>query len=128
MQEAQTVKRNADEIIAFRKSYQTDLPGGTLRNFEGKTSAGACAKAAGIPLNRLVRGQSPAPKTLKNGSTENTETYYLRSVRLVQAAEFVDYAERNFASLTCNHLSFIPFSGSKKDAWEVTVRLKYIVK
>ena len=94
--------------------------------FDGKASAGQAAQAAGIPLDRLARGESSAPRRLRDGRILHSETYHLRGVRLLHAARFIDFAESNFASVATESLTLTPLPGRDDDAWDVTIRLRYL--
>jgi len=128
LQEAAVAAAQTERIINWRRQLGQAQQAAAQDVFEDKTSAGQCAQAAGIPLVRLSRGESATPRQLKDGAIEHTETYRLRAVRLVQAARFVDHAERNFTTVICDQLILTPTGGQDADSWDVTVRLKYRVK
>ena len=122
------VQKDARQIIALlNQSGRGDLTGAALPHFQDKTSARLCAEVAGIPLSRLTRGESGGkPKKEKDGRILHRENYKLNRVPLLQIAQFVDYAERNFSSLSCTQLTLTSLMGEKdSDAWDATVSLQY---
>jgi len=127
-QTAGVVSKQAGEIVKIRKRLGIALAGASSHNFRGITSARACAKIAGISEARLSRAESPRPQRQKDGSTLHRETYKLNNIKLLQIVKFVDYAERNFSSVTCHQLSITSVRSKSKDAWEATVVIQYLIK
>lgn len=116
-----------DIDIMIKKAGGDASAAAQLEDFDLVTSTLKCAEAAAISPNRLSRGDSSAPKKQKNStSLQYTENLKLTGVRMMQLAKFIEYAERNFSSLTCDQLSIVPSHGQKtKDTWDVTVTFRY---
>jgi len=117
---------------AHRIAERITLAGGTdsansqIGDFDYLTSALQCARAAAIDKTKLSRGLSSAPKKLKGNTYQHHENYKLTGVYMFQIAKFIDYAERNFASLTCSQISIVPSLNRKnRDSWDVTLDFKY---
>lgn len=128
--QASEVARQAKEIEVMRdKLKKTGMSGSSLMVFKGKASASLCARAAAIPAERLTQGTG-STTTKKRGQTGTmqNESYTLRAVRLIQVAKFIDYAEQNFSGITFHNLILTPVGTSSKDAWDVTVDLRYQVE
>jgi len=118
----------ADDIeVTIKKAGGDALAASQSKDFDLVTSALKCAEAAAISSSRLSRGDSSAPKKQKNSTRlQYTENLKLTGVRMMQLAKFIEYAERNFSSLTCDQLSIVPSHGQKtKDTWDVTVTFRY---
>jgi hypothetical protein len=118
--------RYARQIKLMQERSDRGELAAALEHWDGKASAGECARAAGVPLDRLARGESSTPRRLRDGGILHSETYRLRAVRLLQAARFLDYAEENFATITCENLQLTPAGGHDGDSWDVTCRLRYV--
>ncbi|MBN1844870.1 MAG: hypothetical protein JW810_04245 [Sedimentisphaerales bacterium] len=121
---AAEVKEQALEIRAQRRLAGNAENADSVQWFEGESSARQCAKASFIAQNRLQRGES-LTKKMADGGIQFTETYKLNAVRLIQAAQFIDCAERNYSSVNCIHINLTPFGGTSKDSWDATIRLQY---
>ena len=131
-QKAQKREKTCREVLTQAEKIRQHLRRtgnavtGDLRTFQGESSARECAQAASIPVKtRLQRGES-VQKILKTGEYQYTETYKLHAVRLVQVAQFLDFAETNLASVNCVHIDLTPVGGTAKDSWDVTIRLRYL--
>ena len=120
----------ARDIINFHQQFSDSrLIGAGSRNFAGLKSALECAQNAGIPRNRLTRLSRNKPQIQKDGGVLQGENYQLQLVTLVQVVQFLDYAERNFSSLSCPSFDLSPVRGaSSPDTWTVRVQINYLEK
>ena len=120
----------ARNIINIHKDFgDSRLIGAASRNFVGIKSALECAQNAGIPRNRLTRLSRNKQQVQKDGRILQGEHYQLQLVTLVQVVQFLDYAERNFSSLSCPSLDLTPVRGAKSpDTWTVRVQINYLEK
>ena len=125
---ADTTQKKAQQILALRKTLGANLAGSSSKNFQGIISARLCAKFATIAENRLTRAESPRPQLQKDGSTLHRENYRINNIRLIQIVKFIDYAERNFFSVSCNQLTITPVRSKTKDSWDATIHIQYLVK
>jgi len=96
------------------------------RPFDSVASARECAHAAGIPEARLSRGESSSPKKNKDGSIRIIESFKLRNSQLLQIARFIDYAEQNFASLTCTQITITNSRNRRKNNWDADLTFQYL--
>jgi len=121
------VMQQADEIRQHKRRAGSDATD-VVQTFQGESSARECAQAAEIPVTtRLQQGES-IQKRLKTGEYQYTETYKLHAVRLLQIAQFLDYAETNFASVDCVLVDLTPASATTVNSWDVTIRLRYVIQ
>ncbi len=122
-------ERSARGILRIlAKSGNTNLPGGGSRNFDGVASARTCATQALIPESRLNRLESSKPDRQKDGTILHSETYKLTGVSVLQTAQFIDVAERNYDLLNCTTLDLTPVRSKTRDSWDAAIRLQYLEK
>jgi len=121
-------RNNARSIASvLKRAGRYDLLETSLyRSFNRVTSARQCAKAAAIPESQLYRGESSKPKQQKDGSFLHRENFHLNSVRLIQIAKFIDYAEQNYTSLICTGVTIAPARKKSKDSWDATINFQYL--
>ena len=114
------------EILSLLKKSGTDTPTASIQNYDGLDSALVCADYAEIDNASIKRKQTSAPKQ-ERGSDRwlYHESYDLSSVKLLQIAKFIDYAERNFSSLYCKKLDIRPASDNKKNSWDAAITFHY---
>ena len=124
------VKSKARHIESILKRAGRGNKSGTSLNLDFDTVASShqCAQAAAIPVALLSQGGSSKPKLLKDGSLRHNENFNLTSVRLIQIAKFIDFAERNYSSLRCTKVTIKPIRGKKRDAWDATISFQYLKK
>jgi len=121
----------ADNILALHKQFgSSPLTGVAARNFTGVDSALACSQNAKIPSGRLSRLASTNSENQRDGSILHGENYQLDRVNLLQVIQFIDYAERSYASLSCTNLTLeVPSRGAlSTDNWSAQLNLKYLEK
>ena len=119
-------QKEAAAIAALKQEAGVNSEVGARKRFDPVTSARECAIAAGIPEERIPRGVGAKPIEQKDGSLLFRETYKLNSVRLLQAVQFIDHAERHYAALSCTQISLTPVRSKTRDSWDVTVDLQYL--
>ena len=124
---AAEVDKNAAKIIRLRvQSGQAGALGnGDRPRFLGAASATECAEASKIPIRLVQQVSSPEPQRTRGGQVEHQERYTLQGVRLLQVAQFVDYAEQHYANLKCSNLVLTALEGKTPDSWSAVVTLKY---
>ncbi len=93
--------------------------------FDGVDSANRCAQIALVLPGQFRRGEFSKPTEQKDGTIEHRETYNLNGVKLLQVAQFIDYAERNFDGVRCTVLSVSHSQGKSKDNWDATLTIVY---
>jgi hypothetical protein len=115
---------DADEIIRYQQKMGVSA---AQKAFDPNlASVRECARIAGISDASISRGQSSKPER-KEGTLLYRETYTLDSVNLLQVTEFIDAAERNYASVKCTQLDLTARQG-RKNAWVANVGLQYLSK
>jgi len=122
------VQKNTQRIAQIRQKLSHTTMAGAHRNFQGIASARDCARIARISEIQLSRAESYKPQRQKDGSVLHRETYKLNKVRLLRIVQFIDYAERNFSSLTCTRLSITPVPSKTKDVWDANISIQYLVR
>ena len=121
----------ADNILALHVQFgSSPLTGGAAREFTGVESALECAQNAKITSGRLNQLASTNPEKQRDGTVIHGENYQLNRVTLLQVIQFLNYAERNYASLSCTNLTFeVPSrSAMSTDNWSAQLNLKYLEK
>ncbi len=125
---AKKVVTNAKELLQITKKSGFDLmTESNLEDFETLTSMMKCATAAKIPDGNIQHIAGEKPKKQRDGKMLYRERFELHNVRMEQIGLFVDYAENNYNSLSCNSISITPFSNkSNKDRWNTTVQFEHV--
>ena len=120
------VMENARMILLMEKQAGARLADRTiLEPFQGLASARQCARAASISESRLSQGKTTGrPASSRDGTVVRIQTYNIEGVRLLQIAQFVDFAERNFAETKCSDLAIERAPGKTRDNWKVNVALQ----
>ena len=120
------VIKDARLILLMEKRAGAQLTGRTsLEPFKGMTSARQYARAASISESRLSQGKTTGrPASARDGTVVRIQTYNIEQVRLLQIAQFVDFAERNFAETKCSDLAIERAPGKTRDNWKVNVALQ----
>jgi len=78
-------------------------------------------------MNQLA---STNPEKQRDGTVIHGEHYQLNRVNLLQVIQFLDYAERNYAPLSCTNLTLeVPSRGAMStDNWSAQLNIKYLQK
>ena len=121
----------ADNILALHAQFgSSPLTGASARKFTGVDSALECAQNAKITSGRLNQLASTNPEKQRDGTVIHGENYQLNRVNLLQVIQFLDYAERNYAPLSCTNLTFeVPSRGAMStDNWSAQLNIKYLAK
>ena len=63
---------------------------------------------------------------MKDGSVKHHETYKISNVKLLNAVKFIDYAEREFANVSCIDLKLTALPSKTKDAWDAIIVFEYL--
>ena len=128
--QARTVHFDTQRVLReLRRRGMLGLDSVTGDPFDGLASARQCARQAGIQDRQMNRLESPKVKKLKNGDILHRETYKLSYVQLANVAKFIDFAENGFPDVSCYDVSLLNLKvKDKKDRWEATIYLAYLVK
>jgi len=126
-QVARLVEKKVQEIESIRKRTG-EAEGSLIRSFDLASSTRECAEAAQIPEAKIIRGENSRSKQQKDGKFQHTQSYKLKSIKLIQIARFIDFAEINYSSLHCAKLQINPARSKSKDAWDATITFIYLKK
>ena len=118
-------ERDAKLILSARQDGVGGVNGAVKTTFTPVTSALECARKAGIPENRLSRGESSQPSQQKEGVFLNRENYNLTGVRMMQLVSFVDHMENDYADVNCTVINLTPIRTGGRDNWDVSIELRY---
>ena len=128
--QSRQVQANVHTIKSIlRRSGHQDISDASINiEFDRVSSARRCAKEALITESKLHRIESPNAKPQKDGSFLFRETFKLNSIKLLQIARFIDFAERNYSSLNCTQATIYPARIKTKDSWDATINFQYLKK
>ncbi|MCP4707256.1 MAG: hypothetical protein GY869_01410 [Planctomycetes bacterium] len=119
------------DILDIHARFGTSpLAGNTAREFIGVDSALECARNAKISSGRWKQLASTNSEKQRDGAVILGENYQLNQVNLLQVIQFLDYAEKNYAALSCTNLTLeVPSRGAMStDNWSAQLNLKYLEK
>lgn len=129
LNQAKNIEKTAKTIENFRR--QASLSSSpqilSLPYFNSITSARECAVQAEISLSNINRLSVGTPKKQQDGSFLYRETYNIKNVKLLDIAEFIDYAERNYESVRCSQVTINHSRNKGKDTWDANIDLQYLI-
>ena len=128
---AEDARITADNILAVHAQFgSSPLTAAAARQFTGVDSALECAQNAKISTGRWKQMANINPENQRDGTIILGENYQLNRVNLLQVIQFLDYAEKNYASLNCTNLTLdVPGRGAMStDNWSAQLTLKYLEK
>ena len=123
---AEKVEDTRNEILRNMKKLGFKNTNTIAEPFNDLVSIKKCAKFSKISDVQIKRADASAPKDMKDGSVKHHETYKISHVKLLNAVKFIDYAEREFANVSCIDLKLTALPSKTKDAWDAIIVFEYL--
>ena len=123
---AKSVEDTRDDIVMNMKKLGLKNTSEISEPFNDLDSIRKCAKYSRIKGSQIKVAGASALKAMKDGSVKHHETYKIKNVKLLNVVKFIDYAERQFANVSCIDLKLSPIPSKTKDAWDAVVVFEYL--